>query len=242
MNEKDLLVTQKKVGKVIWENKLIEANDRVVVGLSGGKDSYSLLHILANVHRRVPFKFDIEAVHINVVNIPYDKQYEFMQKFCNNLSVKLNIVEIEVDLDRDKSLSNCFKCSWNRRTELFKFTNRNNYNKLALGHNLDDAVETLMLNMFYNAEISSIPYKVEMFQNKFQIIRPLLETQKQFIIEYSKIIELPEEQKTCPFAQESKRQEVRDMINQLEKSNKDFKKNIFRSMKKIVLQYLPQKQ
>lgn len=242
MDEKYLLVTQKKVGKVIWENKLIEPNDRVVVGLSGGKDSYSLLDILANVQKRVPFKFDLEAVHINIENIPYDKQYEQMQIFCNKLNVKLNIIQIEVDLEKDLKLSNCFKCSWNRRTELFKYTNRNNFNKLALGHNLDDAVETLLLNMFYNAEISSIPYKVEMFNNKFQIIRPLLETQKQFIEEYAKLIEAPLENKTCPFAKESKRQDVREMINSLEKTNKDFKKNIFRSMKKIVFQYLPQKQ
>ena len=242
MDEKYLLVTQKKVGKIIWENKLIEPNDKVLVGLSGGKDSYSLLHILANVQKRVPFKFDLEAAHINIENIPYDKQYDYMQEFCNKLGVKLHIIQIEVDLEKDKKLSNCFKCSWNRRTELFKFTNRNNFNKLALGHNLDDAVETLLFNMFYNAEISSIPYRVEMFKNKFEIIRPLLETQKQFIIEYSKNIEVQEEKKICPFAQESKRQEVRDMINNLEKTNKDFKKNIFRSMKKIVLQYLPQKQ
>lgn len=242
MSLTELYYTQKKVGKIIWKYQLIKENDRIVVGLSGGQDSYVLLHILANIRKRFPSNFDLVALHVDVENIPYHRDYDYMQRFCDEIDVNLYFKKITIDLEKDPSISTCFKCSWNRRTEMFKFVNQNNFNKLALGHNLDDAVETLLMNMFYNAEISSMPYSVEMFKGKFQIIRPMLELEKYFIRRYAKILQIPNEPYKCPYAKVSKRHQVNEILEKLSSENKDIKKNVFRSMKKIVTQYLPQNQ
>lgn len=233
--------TRRKIGKTVYNHKLIQKNDKVVVGLSGGKDSFILLDALIARKKALQFKYELIAVHIDVLNVPYQADVEFMQSFCNEHHIKFYKIDIEVDFTKDKKLSPCFICSWHRRTELFKFVNRNNYNKLALGHHLDDAIETLLMNMSFNAEISSMPLKKTMFDGKFHIIRPMLEIEEHIFVKYANLLNLNREVKTCPFAKKSKREVVRKIISKLEEETKDARKNIYRSMNKILLDYLPEK-
>lgn len=241
LQKKNLLVTQKRISKTIGENKIIVEGDKVLVGLSGGKDSYVMLHALSQIRTRLPFKFHLGAVHINAQNIPFDRDYDYMRQLCNELNVPFEIIEIDIDLQTDKKLSTCFKCSWNRRTALFQFASRNQYNKIAFGHHLDDAVETLLMNMFYNGEISAMPYEVEMFKNRFKIIRPMLDIQHEYIIDYATTLGFMREKYKCEYSQVSKRDYVRNLLEEITKQNPDIAKNIFRSMKKIVPEYLPKR-
>ncbi len=238
--QKSFITTvQKKISKTIYNQQLIQDGDKVVVGLSGGKDSFILLDALAERRKHLKFNYEIKAVHINVTNVPYEIDLDFMQQFCDSHKIDFQKIDIEIDLQRDTKLSTCFICSWHRRTALFKFTTRNGFNKLAFGHHLDDAVETLLLNMSFNGEISSMPYKVSMLNDKFQIIRPMLDTEERFFIEYANLKNLNREVYECPFAKISKRELIRKQIKQLEDVNKDIKKNIFKSMNKIIPKYLP---
>jgi len=239
-NKKSIHNTQKRINKTIFEKKLIENDDKIVVGLSGGKDSFVLLDALFASKKAMNLNFEITAVHIKVKNVPYKVDWEFMEKYCSEKNINFQNIETEVDFSKDTKMSKCFICSWHRRTELFKFTTRNGFNKLALGHHLDDAIETLLLNMAFNGEISSMPFKVGMLNNKFEIIRPLLETEEKFLIEYAEIMNFNREIQKCPFAEQSKREKFRKHIEEISKINPDARKNLFRSMKKIVPKFLPE--
>jgi tRNA(Ile)-lysidine synthase TilS/MesJ len=230
---------QKKIGKTIYNHKLIADGDKILVGLSGGKDSMILLDALAARKNAVPYKYSVIAAHINVTNVPYEADIDFMQEICNYYNIKFHKIDITLDLKKDPKLSTCFICSWHRRTELFKLTNRLNCNKLAFGHHLDDAIETLLMNMAFNAEISAMPYSVDMFNGKFQIIRPMLDIEEKYFIKYAKLKDFNREIKTCPYAKVSKREIARNYIKQLEKINKDVRRNLFKSMNKIVDKYMP---
>lgn len=234
-----IATTQKRIMKNVYEKQLIIDGDKVVVGLSGGKDSLILLDSLVNRKRAMKINYELLAVHIDIKNVPYRVDLAFMQEFCTQHSVPLTTIEIDIDLRKDKKMSTCFICSWHRRTALFKFVNKNSCSKLAFGHHLNDSVETLLLNMSFNAEISSLPYKVEMFDGKFQIIRPMLSIEEDILKRYAKIKGYNREVQECPYANKSKRELIRSQISQLTAINKDAAKNIYRSMQKIVNKYLP---
>ena len=140
----------------IDEYGLIAEGDRIAVGLSGGKDSHTLLHLLAFRKQVLKTSFDFAAVYVNVLNAYYSIDLDNVQKFCDNLGVLLIVKNLVLEDERDGE-NRCYVCSRTRRKVLFDFTNENGYNKLALGHNMDDAVETLMMNMVYHGKFRSLP-------------------------------------------------------------------------------------
>ena len=109
----------KKVGKAIFDYQLIQKGDRVLVGLSGGKDSMILLEALADRRKHFPFDFDIYAIHVSASNIGYKMDTAYLEDFCRDLGVPLHLEEIEVDLTLDPKKSPCFVCSWHRRKSIF---------------------------------------------------------------------------------------------------------------------------
>jgi len=189
----------KKVGQVIVEKKLIEPNDKVLVGLSGGKDSYLLLEILADRKKHMPFPIELFAVHVVVKEAGYKNDLDFMRSFCTQLSVPFYLIETNVDFNRDSKKSPCYVCSWHRRKQIFNLSKEINCNKLAFGHHIDDALQTLLLNMVYHGSISSMPFKLSMFDGRMDLIRPLLEIHEETISQYSQNIGYPKELQKCPF-------------------------------------------
>ncbi len=232
---------QKRIGKTIFNHKLISEGDRVLVGLSGGKDSFVLLDALSSRRNAIPFRYELAAAHISTSHNIYEADIDFMKNICENYEIKFFHRKITIDFNRDPKLSACFVCSWNRRTELFKMTNQLGFNKLALGHHMNDAAETLLLNMAFNAEISAMPHKVNMFDGKFEIIRPLLETLERDIIKYADLKDFNKQVQTCKYESKSRRSTIKNIIKELENVNKDVVRNIFRSMNKILPEYLPEK-
>ncbi len=230
---------RKRIGKTVYNKNLIVDGDKVLIGLSGGKDSLILLDALASRQNAVPYQYHIIAAHINVTNVPYEVDIEFMQNICKKYNIDFHKIDITLDLSKDPKLSTCFICSWHRRTELFKLTNKLGCNKLAFGHHLDDAIETLLMNMAFNGEISAMPYSVDMFNGRFKLIRPMLEIEEKYFVKYAKLMDFNREIKTCPHAKVSKREIARKYIKQLEKINKDVRRNLFKSMNKIVPKYMP---
>lgn len=240
--EEKILVSkvQKGVSKTIFKHKLIDENDKVLLGLSGGKDSLILLEAMAGRRNLFPFKYEIVAVHIHTTILGNEVDLQFLHDFCQKLDIELHIVEISVNFAPDKK-SPCFSCSWSRRKALFEFAKAHKCNKLALGHHLDDAVETLLMNMAFNAEISSMKEKVDFFDGNLQIIRPLIESDESILIKYAEIKNYNNiEKKVCPHSQESSRKTVKEIVQIFQSVNKDAKKNIFRSMNKILPNYLPE--
>jgi tRNA(Ile)-lysidine synthase TilS/MesJ len=163
------------VGKTNYNFKLIGESDKVLVGLSGGKDSLSLVHILNHIQRHTPFKFTFEACTISY-GMP-GENYDLLHNHCLEHGIKhtiyeTNIFEISNDTIRENS-SFCSYFSRMRRGALYTFAEQSGFTKIALGHHFDDAVESFFMNMFYNGSIRSLApiYKTN---RGVHLIRPLI--------------------------------------------------------------------
>jgi len=163
-----------KLGKTNAEFNLIEEGDKILVGLSGGKDSLTLIHAMKEQQRRAPFKFDFVAV---TISYGMGENYDALHKHCEEHGIKHTTVDTKVyDLAKEKIRKNSSFCSFfsrMRRGYLYTAAQEMGCNKVALGHHMDDAVESFFMNFFYNGSMRSMPpiYKAE---NGIVVIRPLI--------------------------------------------------------------------
>jgi tRNA 2-thiocytidine biosynthesis protein TtcA len=239
--KKLFLKLSRKVGKTLQEYKMIEADDRVLLGLSGGKDSMALLETLVDRRKHLPFNFELYAVHVTAKGVGYEMNTTYLQEFCDDLKVPLHLEDIEVDLTVDSKKAPCFVCSWHRRKRLFEMTRELNCNRLALGHHKDDAIQTVLMNMIYHGSFSSIPQDLTMFEGRIRLIRPLLFIPEIELIEYANYRNFQKLEKSCLYQGTTKRQEMKDLIIHLEKFYPNARRNIFTAMGNIHEEYLPRK-
>jgi len=221
------------------DHTLIEDGDHVLVGLSGGKDSMILLQVLVERQNAVPFNFKISAAHVAAEEIGYQIDREKLASFCDNLGIPLHYRTIEPDLEKDPSKAACFICSWHRRKVLFLLTKELMCNKLALGHHMDDVLETLFMNMVHHGEFSTMPPKLNMFDGKINLIRPLTLLQENELKKYARIRGLEETGIPCPFKDETRRKEMKKLVSEMARMHKRGRINLFRSMGNILEDYLP---
>ncbi|RZT96545.1 tRNA(Ile)-lysidine synthetase-like protein [Ancylomarina subtilis] len=229
----------KRMGKAISDFELIEDGDRIMVGVSGGKDSLALLELLALRRKFKKQNFEVIAVHINVLELPYQVDKDFLDEFCRKLDVPMVYRDINVDFERPSKKPACFRCSWHRRTTLFKMTDELKCNKLALGHHMDDALETLLMNMMYQGAVCSMPAKLSMFQGNIILIRPLIYLRNEEMREYSRISNFVLEKERCPHEDVTKRKETNKLIDRLAGDDERIRTNLFRSMSNVQTEYLP---
>ena len=229
------------MGTTMRDHSLIEEGDHLLVGLSGGKDSMILLEALAERQRAVPFDFKISAAHIEAIGIGYEINRKRLTSFCEQLGVPLHYRTIEPDLEKDPTKTACFICSWQRRKALFTLTRELNCNKLALGHHRNDAIETLLMNMIYHGSISSLPYSLSMFEGLIQLIRPMMDLDERMLEEYAELNDLVKVEKSCPHEDRTQRENIAQLLRQVEELHGSGPYNIFKSMNKIFEEYLPVK-
>lgn len=220
---------------------LIAHEDRVVVAVSGGKDSLVMLQALAESRSFVPITFRLSAVHIHPADISLNQDREGLKAFCKDLDVPYTELSVTTAQLPDKvNKGACFRCSWARRKALFTHMEAIGARKLAFGHHMDDAVETLLMNMTRHGEVSSFPHRMNMRKGDFSIIRPLLAFTEQEVIEYARLASIVPFEGSCPHESTNQREYYRSLLTQLERDNPAAKVNIFRSMKKIFPEHLPQ--
>ncbi|MBQ5510943.1 MAG: tRNA 2-thiocytidine biosynthesis protein TtcA, partial [Prevotella sp.] len=152
---------------------LIDDGDRVLVALSGGKDSLCLLDLLAQRQRIFMPRFSIEAIHIRMDNIDYETDTNYMEDFCRQRNVNLHVVNTSFDASTDKRKSPCFLCSWNRRKQMFNIAQEIGCNKIALGHHMDDLIHTALMNECFQGRFDTMPVFLQMKKMPLAIIRPL---------------------------------------------------------------------
>jgi tRNA 2-thiocytidine biosynthesis protein TtcA len=230
------------VGKAINDFKMLKNNDRILVGFSGGKDSLALFDTLFKRKSFVPI--DYELIPVFVYNGEFSETLREVEKFfkdyynCNVIIKTVNIKEFVIS---EKSKENpCFVCSKIRRKIFFDLAYQLKCNKLALGHNMDDMNETLLLNIIFSGNISTMLPKQSLFKGGLNIIRPLIYLTEEQILKYVKINELPIIEKKCTYRGKSKNREIiKNFINSLYKENKKVKKNIANSVRNVNLEYLP---
>jgi len=233
------LKIEKTVGRAINIYSLIKENDKVAVGLSGGKDSLVMLETLANRRKRLPIDYEVTAVHVHVKNIGYETDLDFIKDFCDQLKVNLHVIYSEIDLEKDKKKPICLVCSSLRRKILFDFVKEKGCSKLALGHHRDDAIETLLMNMISNSSISSMSPSLSMFSGQFRLIRPLILLGEDEIKEYARLRKYPQQIKICPHGDDTRRSDAKRLLVEMEKIDKYARRNIYSSMSNIHNKYLP---
>ncbi len=228
----------KRTGDAINLHQMIAGKDRILVAVSGGKDSLSLLDILYRRRNFLPIDYEIHAIHIVTKDVPYEIDRNYLFHFCETRNIVPHIIETHAGL-KDKNVKKpCFTCSWNRRKELFEFAKLNGFKKVAFGHHLDDAIETLIMNMMMHANISSIPAVLSIFDGALQIIRPLIYLTDKELREYAMANEFVSLKKECPYEDHTLRNQARQIINQMESVNPQARINLFKSMGNIDLEYL----
>ncbi|MDD5115909.1 MAG: ATP-binding protein [Candidatus Omnitrophica bacterium] len=226
----------KRMGKAIMDYKMLAEGDKIAVAVSGGKDSLTLLRLLLDRRVFVPINYEVLALHIDM---GYPRSISAkLERYFKKLKVGYKIIKSEALKKTDKSRINCFWCSWNRRKELFLAADRLGCTKIALGHHMDDIIETVLLNLFFQGEISSMVPKQELFKGKIKLIRPLAYVEERLIERFAKEAGLGYDTCACPHSVNSNRSRMSRIIRQLEKVCPDVKKNIFRSVKRIKKEYL----
>lgn len=232
-------VLNRNVGKALHRYDMISDGDRILVGLSGGKDSLMLMWILNERRFRIPINYKLFAVYIDP---GFDKDFSgSLVAYCNENGFDLRIEHTDYGIvaHSPQNLENpCFLCSRLRRKRIFEIADELNCNKVALGHNKDDIIETLFLNICYAGEISTMLPSQSFFQNKFTLIRPLAFVDEDVIRRFANEMNYPGFDNPCPSAKVSKRREIKMILKQLYERNRKVKGNIFRAMSHVKTEYL----
>lgn len=229
----------RKIGKANQSYDLINKDDKILVALSGGVDSFVLLDSIASRLKYLPIRYTVHAIHVKVKNLPIETDTEAIQNICDNLDIPLHFEETTVSEHNGENKSTCFPCSWQKRKVIFKKTKEIGFNKVAFGHHLDDSLETLMMNMVHHAEISSIPPKVYMKKGDIELIRPLILLSEDEVKAYAETRNILKAEKECPFEDHSQRKSFKEILKTIGNMDKSAKLNMFNSMSKIITEYLP---
>lgn len=228
-----------KFHKTAAEYNLIEEGDRILIAVSGGKDSLALLELLAARARVLKPRFEVVAAHVVMTNIPYQTDTGYLTDFARALGVEMHIVETSFDATGDTRKSPCFLCSWNRRKALFTLAQELGCNKLALGHNMDDFLETLLMNITFQGAFSAMAPSMEMKKFPLTVIRPLCLVNEEDIESLSQLAGYPRQVKRCPYERESNREEMKHLLKHLESLNPEARYNLWGSMSNIQPELLP---
>jgi len=226
----------KKIGKAITDYGMLADGDRVAVAVSGGKDSLSLLRILQERQKFVPIKYEIVAVYVDLGFGGVDP--EKLARYLRKNGVELHIEKSDALRSANRKKIGCFWCSWNRRKALFEAADRLGCAKVALGHHKDDIVQTILLNLFFHGEVSTMCPKQELFGGKLTLIRPLAYAEEKEIKSFAAAYRIPMQKCRCPHSGRTNRALMAKLISNVERACPDVKTNIFRSVKRIKREYL----
>ena len=226
------------IDKAIFDYNLIKSGDRLLIAASGGKDSTVLAEYFSNRIKRKNCDFSVKAVHIET-EITKPLSPELTEIFSSwNLECENIKVDVLGRLKPGKKM-NCFWCSTQRRTELIKYAIDNNYNKLVLGHHMDDMLETLLMNMLEKGELSTMAPILNYKKYPLTIIRPLCYVTEDKIIEHAETSGYISQVCTCNYQENSFRKEARKKLEFLTGGDPVKKQHMFDSLKNILTEYLP---
>ena len=211
--------------KAIEKYNLINDGDKIAVGLSGGKDSLVLLKALQMFKRFGLYNFEIIGVTIDIYSGQED--YSHLQKFCDELGVQFVVEKTDIHkvvFEERKEKNPCSLCAKMRRGALNSVAKKYNCNKIALGHHLQDVIETFFLSLLYEGRLSTMKPKSYMSNSQITLIRPLFLTHEKNIISISK--DFPVKKSKCPADKDSRRQDIEKLINKINELIPDSKKRI----------------
>lgn len=222
--------------RCVEDYDMIQAGDRVAVGVSGGKDSLTLLYAMAKLREFYPLPFELHAITVHP-GVP-EMDFAPVAALCRELEVPYHLLQTEIfhiifDLRREKNP--CSMCAKMRRGAIHNAMKDLGLNKIALGHHFDDAVETFFLSLFYEGRLSCFQPVTWLDRTGITQIRPLLYCQEADIRRMAAKLCLPVVKNTCPMDGHSRRQEVKELIASLEERYPDLKKKLFGAVQRYPL-------
>ncbi|MBU4262630.1 MAG: hypothetical protein KKC76_12305 [Proteobacteria bacterium] len=228
------------IGQAMHTYSMLADGDSVLVAVSGGIDSLTLAAVLQQWQQKAPIRYHISAVHLDM-GFDSGKASELVRRQLAKIGMD---VEVELTSSGTDALTvgkgggGCFQCARNRRTRLFSLARKKNCNKLALGHHKDDIIETFFLNLLYSGNISTMVPAQSLFNGALTVIRPLAFVDKQQIRTLAESSHLQAAENPCPLAGTSKREKVRQLLNELCEGNPQMKGNIFSALSNVRSEYL----
>jgi tRNA 2-thiocytidine biosynthesis protein TtcA len=232
----------KKVTKAITEYNLIEDGDRVMVGLSGGKDSWALIQILDVLRKRAPISFSIVAV---TVDSGYEGfRHDLIAQTCEARGWEYRIVHTEIgdvmeDL-LDAQATPCSLCARLRRGVLYRLADEVGATRIALGHHLDDFIETLLLNLFFAGALKAMPARLVSDNGRYVVVRPLVTVTEAEARQYAREQQLPIISCCCPACGDLglQRQRIKRLIAELEVEHPEIKNSMIRALANVAPRHL----
>jgi tRNA(Ile)-lysidine synthetase-like protein len=219
-----------QMGNALCDFNMLAPNDRILVAVSGGKDSMTLLRLLLDRKKMTPFPYEVTAIHVQaILEEGRRTDIESLKEILKKWEVPFEIIPLEVRLriGLEKDKQNCFWCSWNRRKIFFEAAKRLKCTKLALGHHRDDLIETTLLNLFYQGRFATMLPIQPYFKGEFHMIRPLCYIEEKDILQFVADQDLACQVCDCPLTVTSQRTQVENLLNSLSKENEAVRSNIF---------------
>lgn len=226
-------VLEGQVRNAINDYHMIQDGDKIAVGVSGGKDSLSLLHVLANQRKYLPVSYEVKAFTVSVGFDGFDTSP--IKRLCEEIEVDYEVIPTcikEVVFDIRKEANPCSLCANMRRGALNDVIASQGFNKVALGHNKDDVIETYLMSMFYEGRLNTFSPVTYLSNKNIHSIRPLAYSYEKDVRYYVNMNHLEPVKNPCPMDGVSKRGEIRDLIKKMSLENPHFRANIFGVIKR----------
>ncbi|WP_455382948.1 tRNA lysidine(34) synthetase [Salinispira pacifica] len=230
----------KGVGRGINEFGMIGEGDSVLLGISGGKDSLALALALALRRRWLPVSYDLTAIQIEWEEYPLSAAAkQQLSAYFDALEVPFRFVRAHMFPGSFRGRFSCYLCSRNRKRILFDEINDLGITKVALGHHLDDIIETTLMNLFYHGQFGTMMPVQEFFGGRVTLIRPMCTVTEARVRNIASFLDLPTVSIDCPYRDTTIRQDMKQIIRSLAHKNRQVRENIYRAPWNIMSDYLP---
>ena len=216
------------VRRALDDYLMIEDGDKIAVGVSAGKDSLTLLCAMAEIRRFYPKKFDLLAITVDMGFEGMD--FSPVKSFCEELGVEYEIVPTQISkiiFDVRKEKNPCSLCAKMRRGALYNYAKDRGCNKVALGHHFDDVVETFMLNLFFEGRLGCFQPVTYLSNTDITLIRPMIYMPEKDVRYFASKTELPIQKSPCPADGNTEREEMKKLLDSLERQHKGLRHRIF---------------
>jgi tRNA 2-thiocytidine biosynthesis protein TtcA len=232
-----------RFGEAIGDFQLIEPGDRILVGVSGGKDSWALLDLLRRTQRRAPIRFELLALNVDQgfagFRVDLIEEHLARERYAYEMrSARINLT-VKEKIQPGETF--CSLCARLRRGALYKYADELGCNKIALGHHADDFIETLLLNLFFNGQIKAMPARLQARNGRHTVIRPLVYLWEEEIAEYVRAAKFPVVCCACPGCNDPtlQRHRVKRLLRDLERAHPGLKRSLLGALARVDLGSLP---
>ncbi len=219
------------VNRTIGKHNLIEEGDRIVVAVSGGKDSLTLARLLHIRRRYRPQKYDLLAMHVLYPDPQAEERRRVLQDLMDTWGIPIVFPRMDIPAGEDWPVS-CQRCAWHRRRTLFQTAYAMGYSKIALAHHQDDVLATALMNLLYQGRFESMAVKLSMFGGKITLIRPLADVPESATRRYMRKLGIKVEETSfaCPLSGKTARAEAKALLHELEQRFPEARSNILHAL------------